>query len=68
MDLGFARVCSTIVNVASTLFAEKGKTPKPVSLIDYMPEWDPKEKVTKKKGQTVQQMKNFLLGIVKRKK
>ena len=61
-DFRTASLMAHIVNVINALYAAKGATPKVSDPMDYMPNWDGEKR---KKKQSVEEMKELLLGIAK---
>lgn len=60
-DYRFAAFESLILNIVTTLYPAKGRTPKQVEPLDFMPNWDGSKRPVKK--QSVEEMKSALLGI-----
>lgn len=59
-----ANLCSLILNVANSIHAKKGHTPKRVDPIDFMPDWLGERKEKEEEKQSLEEMKSFLLGFV----
>ena len=60
-DFRIAKLEALIQNIVNALYARKGEKPKLVSPIDEMPDWTGDRKV--EKNQSVEEMKQILLGI-----
>jgi hypothetical protein len=54
-----------IQNIVTSLYCQKGDTPKYVSPMDEMPDWTGERKEEREQEQSVEQMKSILLGIAK---
>lgn len=65
-DFRFARLMSMIMNIVKSIWGKKGSSKKMSKPSDFMPDWEGKYKEPKK--QTVDQMKNILLGIASQSK
>ena len=62
-------ICAVIVNILQSVFRGKGQRPKPMSPLDFMPEWG-MDNVDKKpeapaKAQTIEEMKAVFKQLVK---
>ena len=64
-EYGWAAVCSTMVNVATSMFAKKGQVPKQVLPEDFLPDWGSFKKEQKENipPQSVDDMKRAILSI-----
>lgn len=63
IDVGFARVCALIVDIASAIYGGKGKN-KPSKIEDFLPHWWGRKQ--EKKQQTVEEMKAILMQFVRK--
>jgi hypothetical protein len=66
-DFRFAILESLILNIVNSLYSKKGHTPKKVSPMDFMLNWDGglKGGDEGQKKQSTEDMKRILLGIAK---
>ena len=64
-EFSMARLTAMVVNIANALYPKKGHKPVVTSPIDFMPDWggDQVEKEIEK--QSVEDMKQILLGIAR---
>jgi hypothetical protein len=60
-----AYMCSLIQNLVNAIHTKKGVTPKRTTPIDFMPDWAGDLKKQQNKKQTVEEMKQILLGFAK---
>ena len=63
-EFQIASLSSLIVNIVNQLYHKEGETPKVVSTIDFLPDWSGERKIEPKK-QSVEEMKQILLGIAR---
>jgi len=52
-----------MLNIVNSLYCEKGKDPKIVSILDEMPDWTGDRKKEIEKKQTVEEIKEFLFSF-----
>jgi hypothetical protein len=64
-DFRIAKLESLITNIVQQLYAKKGVTPKLTTPLDFMVDWSGEAKVQEPKKQSVEEMKQLLLGIAK---
>ena len=60
-----AYLCSLIQNLVNAIHTKKGVTPKRTVPLDFMPDWSGDLKKQQSKKQTVEEMKQILLGFAK---
>jgi len=64
-EYGWAQICSTMENIVRNLYRKKGETPKLTTPLDFMPNWGGLIVQEKKKGQSVEEMKQVLLSTAR---
>ena len=62
-DFRFGQLESIIINIVQQLYAEKGKTPKATSPLDFMPDWLGDRVAAEPKKQSVEEMKQIMMSI-----